>query len=110
MGQRAGVVDWVLRELRPVSFAFKKGAEAKADTKESRWGFVAQELERVLPGLVRSEGEGPKAIIYQDLVAVLTLSAQTLQERASKQRSRIERITGWLRSLDIGLEDWLHHG
>lgn len=105
--QRAGVVDWVLRELRPVSFVFKKGAEAKTESKENRYGFVAQELEKVLPGIVRGEGEGPKAVVYQDLVAVLTLSAQTLQERASKQQNRIERITGWLRSLDISLEDWV---
>ena len=37
--------------MREVSFVFRRGREAKF----ARYGFVAQELERVLPALVREK-------------------------------------------------------
>merc|ERR1711879_345608 len=51
--ERSSVVNWVLRELRPVSFKFRHGPDAKY----SRYGFVAQELQQVLPGVVRGAGD-----------------------------------------------------
>merc|ERR1711912_15640 len=71
-------VSWVLRELRPVSFKFKGGPEAKF----SRYGFVAQELQQVLPSVVRTTDDNQHlAVVYQDLIALLTLAAQNLQDR-----------------------------
>ena len=46
----ASQVAWALRELRPVAYRFRAGAEAKY----TRFGFIADELERVLPELVRA--------------------------------------------------------
>lgn len=103
--QKAAVVDWVLRELRPVSFSFKQGAEAK----QSRYGFIAQELERVLPDVVRRTGEGPNeqmSVVYQDFIALLTMSAQTLQERVAGQQDRIAGLEKWLQALDEKLDEW----
>jgi hypothetical protein len=68
----------VLRELRPVSFKYKKNAEAKY----SRYGFIAQELEKLLPDVVYEDStEGYKYVQYQDLIAVITLGLQTLDTR-----------------------------
>ena len=39
--------SWVLRELRPVSYRLKEGP----DSKSLRYGFVAQELDKVLPAV-----------------------------------------------------------
>jgi len=81
-------VDWLLRELRPVSFAFRSGPEAKF----ARYGFIAQELETVLPDLVRTDKD-QKYVVYQDLIAVLTLTSQVQhgllneQEKAARLRS-----------------------
>merc|ERR1712139_281479 len=69
-------VSWLLRELRPVSFTFRRGPESKF----TRYGFVAQELERVLPTVVR-EKDDYKHVQYQDVIALLTLTAQSQQER-----------------------------
>merc|ERR1719181_721194 len=69
-------ISWILRELRPVSFSFRRGPESKF----ARYGFVAQEVERVLPSVVR-EKDTYKHVLYQDLIALLTLSAKAQNER-----------------------------
>jgi len=81
-------VDWVLRQLRPVSYKFKQGPEAK----HSRYGFVAQELQQVLPSVVRKLEDNHLAVVYQDLIALLTAAAQMLQEKVAKQELKITRL------------------
>jgi hypothetical protein len=91
--------EWVLRELRPVSFAFRKGPESKF----VRYGFVAQEVERVLPDLVHTRGE-TKHVAYQDLLAVLTLAGQAQHERVSAQEARAQQRQQRLAAQDGRLE------
>jgi hypothetical protein len=98
----AEAVSWILRELRPVSFKFRRGPESKY----SRYGFVAQELARVLPQIVR-EIDGYHHVRYQDIVAVLTLTAQQQQDQLEAlektvERERVERLAleSRLRSLE----------
>jgi hypothetical protein len=98
----AEAVSWILRELRPVSFKFRRGPESKY----SRYGFVAQELARVLPQIVR-EIDGYHHVRYQDIVAVLTLTAQQQQDQLEAlektvERERMERLAleSRLRSLE----------
>lgn len=86
--QRASVVDWVLRELRPVSYSFKHGADAK----QERFGFVAQELQHVLPDLVRGAGEQDKSVVYQDFIALITLASQSLQESLDLEDVRLDAL------------------
>ncbi|CAJ1425787.1 unnamed protein product [Effrenium voratum] len=80
---RAEAVSWLLRELRPVSYYFREGPEAKL----ARYGFIAQELEKVMPELVRDHKE-KKHVVYQDLVALLALSSQVQQERLEEYEAR----------------------
>jgi hypothetical protein len=82
----AEAVSWILRELRPVSFKFRRGPESKY----ARYGFVAQELVRVLPQIVR-EIDGYHHVRYQDIVAVLTLTAQQQQDQLEKLEKTVER-------------------
>lgn len=72
-----GDLDWVLRELRPVSYQFINGSESKY----TRFGFVADELKEILPDVVRedvsrdaSTGAQYQGVIYQDLIAVRILA------------------------------------
>jgi len=78
-------VGWLLRELRPVSFHLKKGAEAKY----LKFGFIAQEVENVFPNLVHTGQDEMKAIAMQDLIAVLTLALQTLQSQMEENTVRV---------------------
>ena len=58
----------VIKRLRPVSFTYKH----QLDSKFSRYGFIAQELEQIVPDLVqRDKQTGQKVIRFQDMTAVL---------------------------------------
>lgn len=80
--QGAAAASWLLRELRPVSYFFKEANDAKVHHSDLRFGFVAQELETVLPSVVYEKAnDGHKSVIYQDLLAVLTFVAQVHEHR-----------------------------
>lgn len=84
-------VSWILRELRPVSFRFKSATDTKRLV-QNRFGFVAQEIERLSPNMVRtSEKDEPKGLVYQDFLAVLTLAMQEQQERLNRQEEDVQR-------------------
>jgi hypothetical protein len=71
----------VIRELRPVAYKMKSQNEAK----HSQYGFIAQEIEHVLPNIVKTnQKDGMKALYYVDLIAVITLGLQSLDERMLK--------------------------
>lgn len=86
---------WVLRELRPVSFSFRRGPESKFP----RYGFVAQELERVLPAVV-VEKDAYKHVFYQDLIALLTLSQQDQAERLEGLGARVDETEARVQALE----------
>jgi hypothetical protein len=71
---------WLLRQLRPVSYSFRKGA----DSKQMRFGFIADELESVVPEVVRdaTDADVPdqKGVVYQDLIALLAAASQSQQK------------------------------
>jgi len=105
--KKTPVVSWLLRELRPVSYNFKTGPEAK----EIRFGFIADEIEKVLPQVVREipdsssrkkvPGEGPlKGIIYNDLIAVLTAAVKDMDKRMVNFNMRLEMAEAELDRLD----------
>jgi len=71
---------WLLRQLRPVSYSFRKGI----DSKYMRFGFIADELDQVVPEVVRRPGDrevtDQKAVVYQDLIALLASASQSQQK------------------------------
>lgn len=86
---------WTLRELRPVSFRLKRSSESK-----TRLGFMADELEAVLPELIRdlpsdprrSDVPDPKGVVYQDLIALLAAAfkAQLARLEALEARFNVQ--------------------
>jgi hypothetical protein len=95
------VAQWLLRQLRPVSYNLKNG------NRDKRFGFIADEMQQTLPQVVRKDlGEGSlKGIMYEDLIAVLTYSLQNLQSSISSLgprlmsiEERIEKRKQWKRS------------
>jgi len=83
---------WLLRQLRPVSYSFRKGM----DSKFMRFGFIADELESVVPEVVRRPGDrevsDQKAVVYQDLIALLAAASQSQQKLIEQQQSRMEQL------------------
>jgi hypothetical protein len=94
---RQDAVDWVLRELRPVSFTLKKGLDSKTMQGTQRYGFVAQEIERQFPDLIRDSGT--KAMVYQDVIAMITLAAQDHQERLESHGGEVGKLRSLLKRL-----------
>jgi hypothetical protein len=93
---------WLLRQLRPVSYSFRKGAESKY----MRFGFIADELESVVPQVVREVGTLPvrqvadqKAVVYQDLIAVLTAASQEATKSLDIMDNRLELLRAKVKEL-----------
>merc|ERR1712054_323158 len=84
------VVASVLRQIRPVSFKYKTQSEAKY----SRYGFIAQELEAVLPSVITTNGEtGMKAVNYNDMIAVLALGIQSIDSRMTAMADKVRDLS-----------------
>jgi len=95
---RQDAVDWILRELRPVSFSFKQGIESKSIQGTQRYGFVAQEVQKTVPNLVQDTGS-TKSMLYQDLIAMITMAAQDHQERLEQHNGEVGKLRGLLKRL-----------
>merc|ERR1711861_14424 len=88
-----------MRQLRPVSFRYKTNAESK----HSRYGFIAQELESLIPSVIYSDGSsGLKFIRYHDLLAVVTMGMQVLDSTVAKVEHKLSRANSMIVS-DYGL-------
>jgi len=74
-----GALDKVSR-LRGVEFDYKENGTHSI-------GFIAQEVEEVLPELVF--GEDPKSVAYQNFVALLVESVKELREEVSSLREEL---------------------
>lgn len=70
----------LLKELRPVAYRYKN-----TDPDRVRFGFVADELEALVPEVVRRVGEEGgktrKGVVYQDLIALLAAALREHQGR-----------------------------
>jgi len=92
-------VRWVLRQLRPVSYRFVRGVDAK----HIRFGFIADEIQQVLPEVVRevNVAEGPrKSIVYTDLIAILTAAVRDFGSEVEAVKKRVALAEAALNDLD----------
>jgi len=71
-----------IMELRPVSFVWNH----QEDDASTTAGFIAQEVEAVLPGLVMTDGNGYKELNTIGLVPVLTKAIQEQQKEIQDLR------------------------
>lgn len=70
--------QWIISQLRPVSFRYLKGGGR-------RFGFVADDVEQVLPDMVHEENQeddkGPtKGLLILDFIALLVSAVQSQQQ------------------------------
>jgi len=84
----------ILRELRPVSYTYKGSSE---EAKHTRFGFIADEMNRTLPQITRSlprKDESRLGLVYQDLLAFLTAMLQGLAQDMATLAPRLASIEG----------------
>lgn len=98
--------------LRPVSYNWKNNNEivSRVATLGSdsvaqplgpndgklQYGFLAQEVEQVLPDAVETDDDGNKLINYTAIIPLLVQSIQELQSLVSEQSATIERLNNQL--------------
>lgn len=70
-------------QLRGVSFSWK-------ETQTPSYGLIAQELEEVIPELVK--GEDPKVVNYNGIIGVLIESIKELKEELNEMRNIISEL------------------
>ena len=70
-------------KLRGVEFDYK-------ETGKHSLGFIAQEVEKIIPELVF--GDDPKSVAYQNFVALLVEAIKEQQKQIDDLRNRIDAI------------------
>jgi hypothetical protein len=84
----------LLRQLRPVTYNFKRDEYPNLGLPtELQYGFIAQEMERVLPTHVGTNSEGYKAINYIMLIPLLTKALQDYDVKVSGMENQLNNLT-----------------
>jgi len=118
----------LINKIEPREFTFKNSPEFKMLNlpKGKNFGFVAQELETVLPQLVTdvnhppqvdkkgnviNEGISYKAVNYISLIPILTQSIKEQQEIINNQSIKIEEMEKELNNIknQLGLKDMINN-
>ncbi|MBL0911151.1 MAG: tail fiber domain-containing protein [Bacteroidia bacterium] len=90
----------VIRRLSGVTYRFKKdGFEAfRFDDKEHS-GFIAQDVQKVLPHLVSTGDDGYLSLRYTGIIPYLTEGIKEQQDIIEQQQLRIEKLEEQVRAL-----------
>lgn len=99
--------------LRPVSYKWKhdvavqslstasseneniasNAAYGPLEDDQTQYGFLAQEVEEVLPDAIKTDNEGHKMINYTAIIPMLVQAVQELQATVETQAQRIEQLS-----------------
>ncbi len=85
--------DDILTKLQGVRFVWK--ADGRADI-----GFIAQEVEKVLPELVHTDSTGMKSVEYGNIIPVLVEGYKSEKSRADVLEKRLESLERRLDQLE----------
>jgi len=95
-----GSLEKVMR-LNPVSYNWNKAARPGFEFDDQlHLGFLAQELEKVVPAIVATDSEGYKAINYTELVPLLVASMQDQSLIIEDKQSQIDALNERLAVLE----------
>lgn len=84
-----------IMKLRGVTFNWK----ATSNPAQTQYGFIAQEVEEVLPALVGTDSNGYKTVNYIGVIPVLTEAIKTQQEEFESLKSENEQLKSTLEQL-----------
>lgn len=102
----SGALDKVMK-LDGITFQWKEERPCERCPKETstkledrtEMGLIAQDVERIVPEVVRTTGDGKKALAYQNLVALLVESIKTQQGQLEQQARDIKLLQNQVREL-----------
>jgi len=86
-----GAASKVLMKLRPVTFFYKSDTSASGRTLQ--YGLIADEVEKIAPGLVAHSANGASETVYYQFLAPMLLNEyQQQQQRIEAQSARIAEL------------------
>jgi hypothetical protein len=85
-----------IKNLNPVKFDMKNEDDSKTG---NHFGFIAQEMEKILPELVGTDNEGMKSIEYATLTSILAGAVKEQQGMIESQKKDIEQLKADMQEL-----------
>ena len=83
----------ILHRLRGVSYYFNtEQFPGHAFPRQLQYGFLAQEVEQVLPQAVHTGSDGYKSVNYSALIPLLTEGIKALQQEVELLRQEIKAL------------------
>ena len=90
-----------INNIRGVSFEWKRSEyQDKGFPEGEHYGVIAQEIEQVLPEIVKEGPNGDKAVSYTELVPILTEAIKEQQQQLEEQQRQIEYLLQKVESLE----------
>lgn len=83
----------LVRQLRPKTYDWASPSAVNAGkSSQHEYGFLAQDLEAVIPEAVASDAEGNKLVNYNTIIPVLAGAIQELESRVETLEARIREL------------------
>jgi len=90
-----------IMNIKGVSFEWKTSEYKDRGLPEGRhYGVIAQEVEKVLPEIIKEGPDGEKAVSYTELVPILTEAIKQQQKQIEAQQKQIEALLGRVNALE----------
>ena len=89
-----------LSKLNPVNYDWRKDEfQDKGFNDKKQWGFIAQEVEKVMPELVGVDEDDYLTLNYTGVIPLLTKAMQEQQTEMEKQQKEIDQLKAQLQSI-----------
>jgi len=82
----------LVTQLHGVTYKYKDDKEADKTKLNKRMGLIAQEVEKIVPEVVKEMKDGSKAIAYNDLIGLLVEGMKEQQTQIEELKSQITSI------------------
>jgi hypothetical protein len=89
-----------LSKLNPVNYDWRKDEfKERGFSDKKQWGFIAQEIEKVMPELVVEAKNGYLSLNYNGVIPLLTKAMQEQQTEMENQQKEIDQLKAQLQSI-----------
>ncbi|ETN12459.1 hypothetical protein PPTG_09284 [Phytophthora nicotianae INRA-310] len=83
----------IIRQLRPVTYKWRRDEIPARNFPAGEYpGFLADEVERILPDLVQEDGDGWKSLNYVGIIPHLVRAVQEMQGQLETSQSQMARM------------------
>ncbi|WP_407404839.1 tail fiber domain-containing protein [Chryseobacterium sp.] len=79
-------------KLKPITYTWNAKGKEKGGNNKLQYGFIAQEVEKIMPDAVFTDKEGYKSVNYLEFIPVLTQKIKDQDETIKKLLERVEKL------------------